>query len=409
MKSQTFDICIIGGGPVGLAVAAALSWDAVARSAEHARPLSVALIEQNDIAPTLTTKFDGRTIALAHQGIELLKCAGVWKELQQHAEPMQHIRIADQHSSLKLDFHAEELGVGPFGFMVENRHLRSALWQQVKKQKNVTVFCPASVKDFSLDGHMASVTLNNGDTINAALIIAADGRFSPSKKKQNISNFGFSYEELALTCTIEHSNPHNNIALEHFLPEGPLATLPLTGNRSGIVWTAKPDTVKTLLDLDEDDFLQLLAQHGAGWLGDLKLHTPRVSYPLSLQHAHTYTAPHFVLVGDAAHVMHPIAGQGFNMGLRDVACLVRLIEDARTRGLRADDTSVLTQYEMRRRHDNQSMLAATDLIDRLFRSGNPLLKPARKIGLALVDAIGPLRRYFMAQAMGLNNINNKAA
>jgi 2-octaprenyl-6-methoxyphenol hydroxylase len=413
---KSFDIIIIGGGPAGLALAASLP-----------RDLNIALVEPNPIPPQLTVKFDGRTIALAHQGVELLRSAGVWKELQSNANPITEIRTTDRSSPLHLHFDSAEINQGPFGYMVENRHLRAALWRTVQARKSVTVFT-ANVVDSDLSGHMADVTIS--DTRKASrgavaptakqgaertrhlttqLVVAADGRASPSRARQQIDSFKITYNQQALVCTVEHTLPHNNVALEHFVAEGPLATLPLTGNRSGIVWTAKPETITAMLALDDTSFLELLSANGAGFLGDLRMHTPRMSYPLHLQHAHSYTTPHFVMVGDAAHVMHPIAGQGFNMGLRDVACLVRLITEARARGLRPDDASVLTQYERQRRADNQAMLAATDVLDRLFATNAPLIGPLRRVGLAIVNHSGPLRRFFIRQAMGLEGNTRNAA
>lgn len=415
-RADIYDIAIIGGGPAGLALAAGL--------APHVG--SIALIERSTIASQISTAFDGRTTALAHQGVTLLQRIGAWRELSKHAEPITHIRVADQFSSLKLDFRVEELNLGPFGMMVEQRHLRQSLWTRVQAAKNVTVFEGDAVDALDVSGYQAALSVG-GKKIQANLAIGADGRTSPSRQQLGISGFGLTYNQHALICTVEHSLPHNNVALEHFLPEGPFATLPLTSvkgggersargrrpdsaqsqlpaiYRSGIVWTAKPDTVQALLALDESDFITALAENGAGFLGTLKLHTPRAMYPLALQHAASYTAPHFVLVGDAAHAMHPIAGQGFNMGLRDIACLIDLIIEAQNLGLRVDDSHVLTRYEQQRRGDNQRMLIATDLLDRLFSNRSQSLALARQIGISLVDRIGPLRRFFMTQAMGLTS------
>lgn len=394
MKQGVYDIAIIGGGPAGLALAAGL--------APHAG--RIAIIERGTLAPQMTVAFDGRTIALAHQGVQLLQRIGAWAELSKQAEPINHIRVADQFSPLKLDFKAEELNLGPFGMMVENRHLRHALWSRVKAAKNVTVFEGEAVSALDVTGPLAEVTIGK-KSIRACLVIGADGRTSPSRQHLGIDGFGLTYNQHALICTINHSAPHDNVALEHFLPEGPFATLPLKDDkgkhRSGIVWTAKPETVAALLALSEDDFISALSRNGAAFLGDLSVATPRAMYPLALQHAASYTAPHFVLVGDAAHAMHPIAGQGFNMGLRDIACLIELIVEAKALGLRTDDGYVLSQYETRRRRDNQGMLIATDVLDRLFSNDSQTLALARQVGISLVDRIAPLRQFFMRQAMGL--------
>ena len=256
-----------------------------------------------------------------------------------------------------------------------------------------------------LNGPLARLTLDDGRIVAAALTLAADGKNSPLRALAGISVFDLSYDQQAIVCVVETAQPHENIALEHFLPQGPFAVLPMRPqgkqNFVSIVWTVQPDTAAALLTLDEGDFIEAMKQAGLAYLQPLRLAAPRAKFPLGLRHARRYTGQHFALVGEAAHAIHPIAGQGFNLGLRDIALLRRLVIEAQALGLRADDAHVLNGYARQRRHDNQTMVGATDALDRLFSNNVPGLARARQLGLAAVNANGPLRRFFMRRAMGM--------
>lgn len=393
-----YDIAIIGGGPAGLTMAAALI------------PLGyrVALIERAPFPPQLKPAFDGRTTAIAWQGYQLLQDIGIWPALAPLSSPIHKIRVADQHTPHVLDFDSAELNVGPFGYIVENRFLRAALLKQLRSSPNVTFYNPATVTALDNSGDVAQLTLDNGNSLQAALVVAADGRASPIRQLLNIDTFGYPYDTHAIVCTVQGSHPHGQLALEHFLPDGPFAVLPMTENRASIVWSMPPAMAKAVLALNNDDFKRALLKAGASYMGEIELISDRFSYPLSLTHARTYSARHVVLLGEAAHGIHPIAGQGFNLGLRDIECLCDLLRDAQKRGLRADDPSVVEAYERVRRRDNQRMIAATDILDRVFSTDLPVFSQARQWSLSLINKVGPWRRFFMRQAMGYQARQAKA-
>ena len=398
-----YEIAVVGGGLAGLVAAAALA-GLLAQKGKR-----LAMVEAQPFASHLTPAFDGRTTAIAWQGQQLLREIGLWTQLAKLAEPIKQIRVADTFAAPGLTFDSDELGQGAFGYIIENRHLRAILLAHLRSQKNIDIYNPASVSALDLAGPTAALTLETGKQINAALVLAADGKNSALRKLAGIETFDLSYNQKALVCVVACAAPHNNIALEHFLPEGPFAMLPMQPKKDGttlmsIVWTVKPNTAAALLALGEADFVAAMVEAGAGYMQPLSLATPIAAFPLSLRHARHYTAPHLALIGEAAHAIHPIAGQGFNLGLRDIACLRDNLIAAYARGLRADDASVLGTYSRQRRADNQRMVGATDLLDRLFSTGHPTITRLRQRGLATVNANGPLRRFFMKQAMGMKSL-----
>jgi len=399
------DAAIIGGGPVGLTLALALDQAGV----------SVAVIDAAPPAAALAKHFDGRAFAIAFANYRMWRALGIADALDPDVQPIEKIMVTDGRplnarrgggpSLLHLFFDSSELmggeaGEGALGFMVENRHLRRALEDAVAARPSIRRFAPARVSGFERGSGGASVRLEDGAEIKSMLVIGADGRKSFVREQLRIRTIGWPYRSTAIVATIRHEKPHEAVAHEFFLPSGPFAILPLRGRRANIVWAEPHAVAQALLALDDDDFLAELRLRFGDFLGALALEGPRFSYPLSMQFAEKMIAPRAALAGDSAHAIHPIAGQGLNMGLKDVAALAECIADAAALGLDAGDASALERYQRWRRFDNVAMALATDGFDRLFSNDLAPVRFARDLGMAAVNAIGPARRYFMRTAGG---------
>ena len=384
------DVLIVGGGPAGLTLAAALGSAGVA----------VAVIDRDPPEKHLAATFDGRTIALSFGSRQVLTGAGVWPLMADEAGPILDIRVADQMSPLFLHYDHRAVGDQPLGWIVESRLFRKALLARVRALPSVTHLAPMQLETLRHDAEGVEAHLADGRVIRARLAVGADGKHSFCRANAGIKTRGHSYGQTAIVCTIGHAPPHNGLALEHFLPGGPFAVLPMTGNRCSIVWAERTEQVTGYLALPDDAFIAELQQRIGGWLGDIQLIGSRFSYPLALQYAETYIAPRLALVGDAAHAIHPIAGQGFNMGVRDVAALAEAIVDAARLGLDVGTTPVLERYQRWRRADNMTLIILTDALTRLFSNDIAPLKLARDLGLAAVNRLPPLKRFFIRHAMG---------
>jgi 2-octaprenyl-6-methoxyphenol hydroxylase len=321
--------------------------------------------------------------------------------MAQDAAPILEIRVADDNAPLFLHYDHRDVGDHPLGWIVENRTLRQALLMRASELPRLRHLAPLTVADVERSSAGALVRLADGRAISARLVAAADGKTSPLRQAAGIRTITWSYPQTGIVATVRHERPHEGVAVEHFLPAGPFAILPLTGNRSSIVWTERADLAPRLLALPEPEFAAELRRRFGDFLGDLEIVGPRWSYPLSFLHAESYIAERLALVGDAAHVIHPIAGQGLNLGLRDVAALAEVLVDARRLGLDIGDSQVLARYERWRRLDNWMLSAATDSLNRLFSNAIPPVKLARDLGLAAVHRLPPLKRLFMRHAMGV--------
>lgn len=384
------DVVVIGGGLVGGTLACGL--------AQHG--VTVLVAEREDPAGWMSNAHDGRASAVALGGQKVLEALGLWRHMADACQPINDIRIADTDAPLFMHYHRHEAGVEPMGYMAENRVTRRAIQTRLAEMPHATLLAPVTVVGVTRDAHGVETRLKDGRRLRARLLVAADGRASPTRVEAGISTVGWDYDQAAIVLTVEHEVPHNGVAIEHFLPGGPFATLPLTGNRSSIVWSERRAWVPALMALPEDRFKAEFMHRFGDHFGDARFVGPRFSYPLSLQFAHRYTAQRLALVGDAAHAMHPVAGQGMNYGLRDVAVLVEELVKAHRLGLDVGAPATLARYERLRRADNLLMLAATDGIVRLFSNDIGPLRLARTAGLAAVDRMGPLKRMFMRHAMG---------
>jgi len=276
------------------------------------------------------------------------------------------------------------------------------LRSKAEASPSITMLMPAQATGFTADEASAHVQLAGGSAIAASLLIAADGRKSPLREAAGIKVVGWSYPQTGIVTTVRHERPHGGRAVQHFLPAGPFAILPLTGNRACITWTEDARQAARILALDDADFLAEVEKRFGGKLGAISLDGPRRSWPLELHLARRYVAPRFALVGDAAHGVHPLAGQGLNLAFRDVAALVEVIVDVVRLGFDAGDAQALTRYERWRRFDSAISAATFDGINRLFASDATLLRSAREVGLGVVDRIPALKRFFVGEAAGLS-------
>ena len=398
------DVCIVGAGPVGGTLACRLA-------AGGAR---VAVIDRAPLPPMEHPDFDGRAYAIAAGSRRLLDAAGLWHALPQPSGPIRDIRVSDGRigraaSPLHLHFDhtqaAHQLDdPEPFGWMVEARSLRVAINTTLARHPNLHLFAPAEATvRRTADG--AEIAVSDGTTIAARLVVAAEGRNSPLRDQAGIRVTRANYGQRGIVCAIAHEHPHNGVALEHFLPAGPFAQLPMAGtegapNLSAIVWTERTAAADRIAAMDDPAFAREVARRLGTHLGAIRLMGRRWIYPLSALHAQRYVDTRLAVIGDAAHGIHPIAGQGLNLGFRDIIALSDLVLTAIASGEDPGAPALLAAYQRRRRPANLAMLAATDVLDRLFSTDNPLLRAARDLGIATVDRIPTLKRAFMRAAMG---------
>ena len=390
------DVLIVGGGMVGLSLAAALG----------GAGLAVAVVDREDPGATLAAAYDGRASAIAYGSRRVLETAGVWQGMAGEAEPILDIRVTDGASPLFLHFDHLEVGEEPMGHIVENRATRRALHERVGKIAGVKLHAPAELTGLETTVGAVEASLSNGARITAPLLVAADGRNSALRRGAGIAVTAWRYKQTGIVCTMGHQRPHRGIAHERFLASGPFAVLPMTddpeyGHRSSIVWTERTALAPAMMALDEQKFSAELAQRFGPWLGAVRVLGRRWSYPLALLNAERYFGDRLALVGDAAHAMHPIAGQGLNLGIRDVAALAEVLVEAKRLGLDLGSAGVLERYQRWRRFDAVVLLAATDVLNRLFSNDIAPVRLARDIGLAAVNRLGPARRFFMRHSMGV--------
>lgn len=400
MPSETprFDVVISGASFGGLALACGLS-------RALGPDFKIALIDrvaQSAAAP----KADSRASALSAASKRMLEVLDVWPLVADVAQPVTGIEITD--STLEtgvrpvlLTYDNVTADGEPATYIVPNSALQAALRRGVESSSSLELITPAEAIDFASNESGIEVTLADGGAIAASLLVAAEGRRSRLREAAGIKVVGWSYPQIGIVVSVRHDRPHGGRAVQHFLPSGPFAILPLTGNRSCITWTEDAVEAKRILALDDADFLAEVDKRFGGKLGALSLDGPRQSWPLEMHLARRYVGPRFALIGDAAHGVHPIAGQGLNLAFRDVAALVEVLSDAIRLGFDAGDAQALVHYERWRRFDSTISAATFDGLNRLFSNDRALIRSGRDFGLGLVDRMPMLKRFFVGEAAGL--------
>lgn len=399
MNADNFDIAIIGGGPAGGLAALALA----------ARGFSIALVDSADPAAMRGEAFDGRTSAISFASARVFRRLGAWDAIAPEAEPIRDILVTDGKarsrfseggvSRLQLHFDSRELGPGqPLGWIVENRVIRNALFDAIARQSLITLIAPSTRTGSTIDASGARVSLADGRALAAKLIVAADGRHSPLRAEAGVKTQQWGYGQTGIVATVAHERPHHGVAQEFFLPSGPFAILPMTQQRSSLVWTERAAAAPAFMALDEDRFRREIENRFGPYLGAVTPAGPRWSYPLAFTLAQSFVAPRLALIGDAAHAIHPIAGQGYNLGIKDIAALADVLAEGRDLGLDIGGLNVLDNYQRWRRFDSTLLALGCDSFVRLFSNDFAPLRIVRDIGMAAAGAIGPLRNFLMREA-----------
>ena len=389
------DVLIVGGGLNGPVLALALA---------QAGMTSIVL-DAASVETRAEPGFDGRAYALSLASQRLLAALGLWRAVGPHAQPIEAIRISDGRpgegaSRLFLHFDGQEVDEGPMGQIVEDRFLRRALLSALEAAPAAEHRAGVGVVGQAIGPGAAVVTLADGTELAASLLVGCDGRASGVAARAGIGRRGWDYGQTSLVCAVAHERPHRGVAHQFFMPAGPLAILPLPGDRSSIVWTERTDRAAAIGRLDDAGYLAELGPRFGDFLGDIALEGGRFAYPLGLSLAERWTLPRIALAGDAAHGIHPLAGQGLNLGLRDVAALAEVLTEARRRGEDVGAADVLARYGRWRRFDTSLLAVATDGLNRLFSNDNPVLRLGRDLGLGAVNRLPALRRRLIAEAAG---------
>ena len=390
-KLATSDVVVAGGGYVGLCVAVS-----IASSAPH---LDVQVIDQ---APEKAIENDERSSAIAVAASRMLDQLGLWESLEKNAQPINEMIVTDSKLgditrpvflTFANDAHGDETLSEPFAHMVENRALVKAL-RKAADRCGVTRVQGDGVVNFEMEGPVTRVTLASGKQVLTRLLVAADGVRSRLRDIAGIKTVHWPYDQKGIVCTVAHERPHEGRAEEHFLPAGPFAILPLKGNRSSLVWTESTRDAERLLAMDQAVFEMELEQRFGHKLGDISVESKIQAFPLGLRLAREYVRERFVLAGDAAHGVHPIAGQGLNLGFKDAAALAETLVEAERLGLDIGAVDVLERYQQWRRFDTVQMGVVTDVLNRLFSNDNDLLRAVRDVGLGLVDRLPGFKTPF---------------
>ena len=386
------DVIIFGGGMIGLALASALD----------SSGLSAIVVDPADPEPRGTAAFDGRTSAVSSSSMRMLQTIGVAEMLAEPGCPIRRIAVAEGLEPGSLHFDAED--DEPLGWMHENRHLRNALRARAESGKICWLLWKSHVREVDRGEHGVTVALDDGRKLSAPLLVAADGRNSATREQAGIRVARWKYPHQAIVSVLRHERPHEHVAYEIFYPTGPFALLPMVddvrGHRSAIVWSVPQEDAAAWLSLDDKAFAAEAQAAMGGFLGEIAMFAPRSSYPLGFHHAAQITAQRLALAGDAAHAIHPIAGQGLNLGFRDVAALAEVLVEGARIGLDLGDPQLLGRYQRWRALDALSVAFATDSLTRIYGIPGRTASAVRRLGMGLVGRIAPLRNRLMSEARG---------
>lgn len=394
-QGSLFDLLVVGGGMVGAALARACS----------GKGLRIAVIETREPRRDWPAgEIDLRVSALSRASQRILARLGAWERIAAlGANPYRKMCVWDALGGGSIHFDAQSLGEPDLGHIVENRVIQLALWETLESAPDITLVCPASIVEIERTETESRVVLADGQVIAGRLLVAADGRDSLVRELSGIETEGRDYDQRAIVANVRPQEWHEETAWQRFLPTGPLALLPLADGRCSLVWSATQERAAELLAMSDAAFSAALTDASEARLGALVVAGPRAAFPLRLQHAKQYVLPGLALVGDAAHAVHPLAGQGVNLGFLDAAELAAAIDLALERGRDIAGLWALRHYARARRGDNTVMLAAMDLIKRTFSNEVPPVAAVRSLGLTLTDRIGPLKALFMERALGLGS------
>jgi 2-octaprenyl-6-methoxyphenol hydroxylase len=391
------DVLILGGGLVGLTLAVALERHGV----------SSIVVDAAEPASQIAPAFDGRATAVSSSSWRLLQAIGVGAHLEGSGCPIRSIRVSDglRPGALTFDPDAGEDMAEPLGMMFENRLLRQALQRTAAEASGVTILAPAEAREVVRDTHGVRAVLDDGRLVTAALLVGAEGRGSPTREAAGIPVARWQYDHAAIVTTIRHERPHGNIAYEIFYPSGPFAILPMLDDeegrhRSAIVWSVAKRDGPAFVDLNPRAFAAEVDKRIGGFLGEVELAGRRWSYPLGFHHAARITDLRLALVGDAAHGIHPIAGQGLNLGFRDAAALAQVLVEGSRLGLDLGDAQLLSRYDTWRRVDTFAVAFATDSLTRIYGVPGRTASAVRRFGMSVIDRVGPLKNRLMAEARG---------
>lgn len=363
--------------------------------------VATVLIERKTKSAMENPAKDGRTIAVALGSRRILEGAGAWVGMAEQASPILDIAVIERDAPFHVHYDHRDVGGEPLGHIVEHDVILRALYAAAKNQPSLEILSETAVETFQADGFGCRLTLTDGREVSAKLAVAADGRRSTLRDMAKIGVQEKDYKQIAITCTLACAKPHDGLAMEKFLPSGPFAALPMLGNRVSIVWTEPRERGESLMRVEEALFMQALRERMGDFLGEVMLEGKRYAYPLTLSQAKEYIAPRLALVGDAAHAIHPLAGQGVNLGFRDAAALAELVVEQAKLGLDVGSKDALARYSRWRRFDAIAMIAATDGLNRLFSTDFMPLKVARNLGFGAVNVTAPLKRFLMRHAMGM--------